>query len=95
MGFSIEEVSFIQVLTDLRKGEHNGFYRHAGPNGPEEILWPHTGCRQKSLPNLENLANLENPARKSRSKILLKKSSIKAPDEYKHHNPHPAHRSKR
>ena len=36
MGLGIEEVSFIQVLTDLRKGEHNGFYRHAGPNGPEE-----------------------------------------------------------
>ena len=36
MGFGIEEVSFIKVLTDLRKGEHNGFYRHAGPNGPEE-----------------------------------------------------------
>ena len=96
--FGPTDVSLIKVLTDLRKGEHNGFYRHAGPNGPEERpLAPHR-MQAKNLPNPENLENLENPARKSCLLILLillKKSSIKAPDEYKHHNPHPAHHSKR
>ena len=68
MGFSIKEVSFIKVLTDLRKGEHTASIDMQVLADLKRGLWPHTGCRQKVSLILKILKILkillENPAQK-------------------------------
>ena len=61
----------IKDLKDLSVFFRSGYYRHAGPKGPEEVFlsftFPRRRAADKRLPsplssNRENLANRENPA---------------------------------
>ena len=50
MGFGIEKVSLIKVLTDLRKGEHTASIDIQVLTDLKRSLWPHR-CISHSGPN--------------------------------------------